>query len=191
MKFLVGEKVKNTMRDKVGVVMSVSVTTALVDYGNNVQGELTSLKYLELVKQRTPYMHLLATNLSAIAELAANIREFGGRIEVSTGPQLLEKAADRLSSNSSLSPSEALDYVKVCTEKTRGIKYDIMVMSATFPLLLAERLGVVLKRAWKDTTELPLGKRAHRGEWQISCNPLAEYLMREHSILPKKWDAIL
>ena len=50
MKFLVGEKVKNTMRDKVGVVMSVSVTTALVDYGNNVQGELTSLKYLELVK---------------------------------------------------------------------------------------------------------------------------------------------
>ena len=60
MKFLVGEKVKNTMRDKVGVVMSVSVTTALVDYGKNVQGELTSLKYLELVKQQ-PSPHRVET----------------------------------------------------------------------------------------------------------------------------------
>ena len=185
MNFLVGEQVKNTMRDKLGIVTAIEGEIALVNYG--VGPERTSLKYLALaVAKRTPFMHILATDPSALSELASNIKEFGGRIEVSTSPQVLEKAADRLSANSSLSPTEAVDYIKVCSEKSHSTKYDIMVMSATFPPQLAARLGVILKRAEKDTTELPLGKRAHRGEWQISCNPLAEYLMREHSVLPKR-----
>jgi hypothetical protein len=184
--FLAGEKVKHTVREREGVfVQALSAELALVDFGYG--HERASLKHLALViAKRTPFMHILATDPSALCELAANIKEFGGRIEVSTSPQVLEKAADRLSANSSLSPTEAVDYIKVCSEKSHSTKYDIMVMSATFPPQLAARLGVILKKAEADAAELPIGKRAYSGEWQISSNPLAEYLLREHDILPKR-----
>ncbi len=174
MKFLVGEKVKNTMRDKVGVVMSVSVTTALVDYGNNVQGELTSLKYLELVKQRTPFMHILATDPSALLIFADEFKAKHGIIRVYAAPKHLDALSEQLSACcSALTPTTAADYIKVLpTDLSQGPKFSITMDNISQSLI--DRLGCLV---WSRTS-------SRRSTVTINSHSLVEYLLREHNVIP-------
>jgi len=185
MKFFIGDKVKNTMRDREGVITAIGTVLADVDYGCGPQ--TTSIAYLELLSKRTPFQNALCTSPETLNEFAA-IFLAHGRMEISCGPSYVERAADRVSANSKFSSSEALDYLNVVTEKTVGMKYDMLVAADSVPVDLAERLGVVLYPSSTDNgRKAGFGKRALRGELQINCTELAEYLLREHNFTPRRY----
>ena len=179
MTFLVGEKVKHTIREREGIFVQAAAEPGygLVDYGSGP--EMVSLKHLALaVAKRTAFQQLLATDPDALLAFAAYFKN-GGRIEICSSPQALDRAAERVSSNSSLSLTDALDYIKVVSEKSQAYKYDIVV-PAGLPTELAARLSVLLWERGKGS------HRARKGEVQINSTGLAEYLMREHGVLPKR-----
>lgn len=93
----------------------------------------------------------------AVAELAA----LDPPIRITCNPAVYDAEIDWLSSNSSLSPSEAGDYIHPTTERSHGAKFDIEAPNA--PAELLQRLGG------------PLDRRV-----------LAGMLMKDHGLLPVK-----
>lgn len=174
--FLLGDKVKHTMQEREGVIVHFeSETLALVDYGQGPKK--TSLKYLELVSKGTDVQQALRKDPAALELFATHYKATSGRIEISCQPSCIDQEASRLSQVSCLSEINAIDYIKPTTEASHGAKYDILV-GADLPIGLADRLGVFFHVD---------GLRARDGEVQVNSRPLAEWLMRTHNVLPKKW----
>jgi len=174
--FLHGDKVKHTLQDREGVIVSFeSETLALVDYGQGPKK--TSVKYLKLVSKGRAVQLALRNDPAALELFAAHYKATNGRTEITCQPTCIDKEASKLSQMSSLSEINAIDYIKETTEASHGAKYDILV-GANLPAGLADRLGVFFHMD---------GLRARDGEAQVNSRSLAEWLIRVHGVLPKKW----
>ena len=128
------------------------------------------------IKKETDVQQALRHDPEALGMFAKAFKDNGGRIEVTTSPSVADQAYDDLSDVSSLSPVDAVDYIRLATDRTHGTKFDILVKDK-FPAGLSDRLGVFFHAS---------GLRAKPGEVQINSRPLAEWLMKEHNILPVK-----
>jgi hypothetical protein len=174
--FLHGDKVKHTLQDHEGVIVSFeSETIALVDFGKGPKK--TSLKYLKLVSKGRAVQLALRNDPAALELFWEHYAATTGRIEITCQPSCIDKEASKLSQMSSLSEINAVDYIKQTTEASHGAKFDILV-GVDLPTGLISRLGVFF-----DVN----GQRAHNGEVQINSRSLAEWLIRVHNVLPKKW----
>jgi hypothetical protein len=215
-KFEVGEKVQNTMRSREGVIVGAALDAGilLVDYGKGA--ERTSIKYLDITDAQrkknerrillesrreeredfreflreterarklaaTPVETLKRTDPGALALLADYYKANGGRMEFCCAPRHVEKLANSISSNSSLSEVDAIDYINIVTEAAASPKHDIF-MTDGLPEELSRRLSVLVWRP-KDGIKT----HARNGEIEVNSRALAEWLMREHGALPKKW----
>ncbi len=175
--FLQGDKVKNTMREREGVVVGMETETlALVDYGRGP--EKASVKNLELVSKGTDVQQALRKDPEALESFAEHFKRCGGRIEITCQPSKASMLASELSSVSKLSELDAADYIRETTEASHAAKFDILV-DAGLPVGLSDRLGVFFHVD---------GLRARHGEVQVNSRPLAEWLLWTHNVTPRKWN---
>ncbi len=136
---------------------------------------------------RTPFETLKREHPESLAALVSHFLENFGRIEVCCAPSDLEKVSSDLSSVTSLSELDALDYIHVVTEKAQGAKYDIvMAEGAGFSQAVTDALGVLLWGEKYSTGQR--GLRCKNGEIQVNSKPLALLLMREHAVVPVRSD---
>ena len=98
------------------------------------------------------------------------------RIEISCAPNAIDACALDISTNSELSETSAVDYIRVVTDKSHGAKFDIIIDSLT-PQFIQDRLGVFFNEN---------GHRAKGEEIQIGSKSLALWLMREHNFKPSR-----
>ncbi len=184
MAFLVGEKVKNIMRGKVGTVIGslpeknfpkeVVAASICVDYGNGP--EVSSLKYLALaVAKRTPFMHILATDPSALLIFADEFKAKHGIIRVYAALKHLDALSEQLSACcSALTPTTVADYIKVLpTDLSQGPKFSITMDNISQSLI--DRLGCLV---WSRTSS------RRTNTVTINSRSLVEYLLREHTVIP-------
>lgn len=170
--FFVGDKVKNTMRDREGVVEGFkNDTLLLVNYGSGP--EVTSPKNLALLSKVTD-VRLALKQDPALVQQFAEIFKPVGRIMISCQASRIDKLANDLSAVSGLSEIEAVDYISPASERTHAAKFYILVPKDAVSSLLT-RLGTFFD-------VLVTGEN----EAQINSRSLSEWLMREHGVLPQK-----
>lgn len=170
--FFVGDKVKNLMRDRSGVVEGFKSDTLLfVNYGNGP--EVTSPKNLELLSKVTDVRLALQQDFSSLQQFVSHFKSTG-RIMISCQASRVDKLATDLSAISGLSETEAVDYISPASERTHAAKFYVLVSKDAVGGLFA-RLGVFF-----DVLE------TGENEVQINSRSLAEWLMREYDILPQK-----
>jgi len=133
-----------------------------------------SLPYVDPPKKLTDVQKALQTDPESLA-IFLQVFKKSGRILISAAPDTAELLAAQLSSVSRLTPSEAVDYIRVVTDRTHASKFDIIISDP--PIGLADRLRVNFHLN---------GHRAKKGEVQINSRPLAEWLMKEHDVVPEK-----
>ena len=162
--------------------LSVLGHVRLVGNGNHPEGQIfgtfTMALYVEEpVKQPKPtsVQLAIAANPSLFEQIVDHFKATG-RIEISCQPSRIDSEADRLSQASSLSPTDAVDYIKPTTEASHSAKFDIIV-SDDIPESLRQFIGTFFKK----------GLRSGTGEFQINSRSLAEYLMQRHDALPVKY----
>lgn len=114
--------------------------------------------------------------LSQDPEVLASFAPYVSRILVSSSPDGVDGCAQDISANSDISETDAMDYVKVVTDKSHGAKFDILV-SEKIPEDLRNRMGVFFNEA---------GHRAKGGELQIGSRPLVLWLMNNLGLKPEK-----
>jgi hypothetical protein len=174
--FFVGDKVKNSMRDRSGVVEGFKNDSLLfVNYGNGP--EVTSPKNLVLLSKVTDIRLALRDDPTSVQHFAEHFKATG-RIMISCQASRVDKLANDLSAVSGLSELEAVDYISPASERTHAAKFYVLVSKDAINGLFA-RLGVffdILKTG--------------ENEVQINSRSLAEWLMREHNILPQKRDRL-
>ena len=145
---------------------------------NNPMNVFNTLINKNLKPVKTPKPTSVQRAIAADPSLFEQIVEHfkaTGRIEISCQPSRIDSEADRLSQVSSLSPTEAVDYIKPTTEASHSAKFDIIV-SDDIPESLRQFIGTFFKK----------GLRSGTGEFQINSRSLAEYLMQKHGSLPVK-----
>lgn len=178
--FLEGDKVLHTMREIEGVVIKNidpapnGAERVLVQFKGRSPEPVTT-KNLKLLHKGTDVQQALRNDPEALNELVKWVH----RIEITGNPNDVDKLAEAVSSNSSLPPSQAIDYVKPTSEASHGGKFDILV-DENIPNDLQDRLGVFFFPAGQ-------GQRARVGEKQINSRALALWLMKNHGFLPRKW----
>jgi len=170
MLFFIGDKVRNTMREADGVVSGMKGDLVLVDYGRGPA--VTSSQYLVLKSKATDIQAALRNDPEALQQLVP----FVARILVSCEPKVADQLATELSEVSNISALDASDYIRVVTDRSHGAKFDILLRDAV-PETLMQRLGVFFTSN---------GHRAKVGEVQVNSRGLAEWLMKEHNLLPEK-----
>jgi len=172
MRFLIGDKVKHVTRGREGVVEAFkNETLALVNFGNGP--EVASFTNLVLLDKGTDVQQLRRSDPEALEAIVPFVR----RIEISCSPNAVDVLCSEMSSLvSGLTETDAVDYVRVVTDRSHGAKFDTIIEDK-LPADLSERLRSLFK---KD------GHRAKTGELQSGSRPLAEWLMTAHNILPEK-----
>jgi hypothetical protein len=179
--FLEGDRVRHKLReDRQGKVLKNldpapnGKDRVLVQF-EGCAPETVSTENLTLLTKGTNVSQALRNDPEALAELVKHVK----RIEITGNPDDVDKLAEAISSNSKLTPTDAHDYVKATTQASHGGKFDILIDDQV-PADLQNRLGVFFFPAGK-------GLRARAGELQVNSRDLALWLMKNHDVLPRKW----
>jgi len=169
------DKVKNTMRGRDGVFAGLSDNplVAFVDYGTGP--ERTSVKYLELVSKGTDVQHALRDD-PAVLELIWSQYQSGGRLLISCQGSKIESLANQLSQMTSLREIDATEYISAASEKTHAMKFYVML-----PASADDEFYKRVSNFFGTRTTLASTK-----EVQYNSRGLAEWLMKEHGILPER-----
>jgi hypothetical protein len=189
MNFFIGEKVRNTMRDRDGIIAEVlSDDFVFVNYVGIATPQKTSVSNLTLLSKRSSFKQVLASNPAALQEFAGRAKDAGVRcrIEVHCGKGHTEETAEDISANSSLSPTAALDFINETAQDYSSHGFTICMPEELMPKELIVSLGRIFWTNYKTGAETrePVGHRAKKGEVQINSADLARWLMREYNILP-------
>ena len=175
----IGDKIKDKIMGVRGTIQTINPDGSYeVVYLNGVGLRHNQRESnLELDYKETDVHRALQNDPNAL-NLFANYFLESGRIEITCQPSKVEQIANDLSGISSLSATDAFDYIRPTTEASHAAKFDILI-SNNIPAELAARLGVYFKNN---------GLRAKAGEYQINNRSLAEWLIRTQNILPVKWE---
>lgn len=177
MTFLVNDKVKNTSRERTGVFKGLSEIpgVAFVDYGQGNGPERASMKYLELVSKGTD-VHQALRDDPAILELIWDQYKAGGRILISCQSSRVGYLANQLSQITALSETDAVDYISPASEKTHAMKFYIMLPATANDDFYARVSNFFGSRTIMASTK----------EVQFNSRSLAEWLIKEHEVLPER-----
>jgi hypothetical protein len=164
-----------TFRGNPITIVGEDLTKFLVNDGGDFsfwakRGDVKSIP----IPKKTDVQNALEVDPSALNEFAVVFKQ-NGRLEISCQPSKIDQLASELSSVSvQLTELNAVDYIRPTSERSHAAKFDILVSP---PSHLVDRLGVFF-----DFN----GHRAREGEAQINSRPLAEWLMKNHDVLPVK-----
>jgi len=175
MKLLLNDKVKHTLREKEGSITNLTENPefVLVDYGRGP--EKTSVKYLELVSKGTDVQHALRNDPAVLALIWEQYQN-GGRLLISCQGSGVERLASQLSQITSLSEIDATDYISAASEKTHAMKFYVML-----PATADDEFYKRVSNFFGTRTTL-----ANTREVQYNSRSLAEWLMKEHEVLPER-----
>ncbi len=173
--FLLNDKVKHILREKDGIVAGFTENpeVILVDFGRGP--EKTSVKYLELVSKGTDVQQALRADPAILALIWEQYRN-GGRLLISCQGSVVERLASQISQITSLSEIAVTEYISAASEKTHAMKFYIM-LPATSNDDFYERVSTF----FGSRTTLASTK-----EVQYNSRSLAEWLMKEHEVLPER-----
>jgi hypothetical protein len=170
--FKVGDTVQNTITNAKGEILALADGKATVKYRGIGVRERQKLEQLIFVP--TSDVDSIRVHDPAALDEFAQVFAQGGRIEISCSPDSVDKTAADISNHSSLSQTDAMDYIKVVTERSHAAKFDIILTTAVFPAELQKRFAA------------HNGPRAKAGkETQVGSKGLALNLL-ERGFMPEK-----
>jgi len=154
-------------------VLEVGTNLSVVKYVGDEDYKSFNVNNADLTEKKvvlTDVQRALATDPTTLTELLAYVE----RIEISSSPSGVALASVTISESSSITEIDAVDYIRVVSDRTHDAKYDVIVRD-TIPTELRDRSKVFFNES---------GHRARAGELQISSKPLASWLMGQ-GVLPE------
>jgi hypothetical protein len=127
-------------------------------------------------KPRLTGVQRASQNDPTILDLIWGQYQNGGRLLISCQASRIDPLANQLSQITVLSETEAVDYISAASEKTHAMKFYVIlpaIADETFYTRVSNFFGS--RTILTSTTEV-----------QYNSRSLAEWLMKEHSVLPEK-----
>lgn len=162
-------------KNKIVELLEVGTNFSTVKYVDDEDYKSFSVRNADLTEKKivlTSVQRALATDPAVLTDLLP----FVTRIEISSSPAGVESAANAISENTSFTDIEAVDYIRVVTDRSHAAKFDVIVKD-TVPTDLRDRSKVFFNES---------GHRARTGELQIGSKSLALWLMGQ-GIFPEKF----
>lgn len=180
----IGDKVRHDITGKVGTLTTYPTLSDMctVEYGDGPI--VTWKKRLELLPtpaRRVKNPKPTATQIALrddpdVLNLIWQLYKGNGRVLISCQGSKVEYLASQVSGITSLSETEAMDYISPASEKTHAMKFYVMLPAGA-------------EESFYQRVSIFFGSRttkASTSEVQYNSRDLAEWLMKEHSILPEK-----
>ena len=155
--------------------IGVSLATIIDEQGRSFTVPISRLKPIKATRL-TDVQAAAQGDPELLGLIRAHYFSNGGETFVSCQAAVREAEAEKLSSISGLSPSDALDYISEATDKSHGAKYYLVVANGAADPALFERMARYF------CIEAHTSKNSH----QFNSRPLVEWLIKEHGVLPKK-----
>jgi hypothetical protein len=154
---------------------------ATVKYIGDEDYKSFSVRSADLIEK--PIKKLTSVQRALIADptILAELLPYVVRIELSSSPAGVDSAALAISENTSITEIEAVDYIRVTTDRSHAAKYDVIILD-TIPAELRERSKVFFNEN---------GHRARVGELQVGSKSLALWLMSQGLLPEKQMDKVL
>jgi hypothetical protein len=142
------------------------------------EGRAFTVKTTELKPVPVKKLTKVEQTLNQDPEILRLFVPFVSRILISCSPKDgdLSKCVQDISENSDIAELEAVEYIRVVTDKSHGAKFDILV-DADIPQDVRDRMSVFFHED---------GHRATSNELQINSRSLALWLLGNSEIRPQK-----